>query len=445
MDEEKLSRKTEKNGKKPQKKPESYLDQENLPAEGKDIEAAELPEDSDSNLLDDLEAMDETEDFEEDATDFENIDIALDDSFPATEIEPETETVVEEKAVDFEVPPDDEEYSDMAQVPETTIDYAAIDQEPGSESKLQLEIEPPSLPGSSRGNTDINRSGQAALASAGEAEPEDLDAEEPVEPEEITPDEADSEAVLLEKIGEAVPFQLVITLGEKELDTVVLDQDLATIGRDGDCDVVIDNLGASRLHAQIERVGRFYLLRDINSKTGTFIRGKKIEEYSLNYGDEIFLAKHTLQFQKAQIRGRFSQALREKAAAQQGQAPGTRSIPRQQLMRTMAVDFRNLAQKQSGAPAYIMIMGMNRRYPITENVVFFGKSQECDFLTPGFMIGERHVLLAHERKGFYLYHLGFLRPPRVNDKPVMKTLLEDGDLVQIGETKFIFQLEEEQQ
>lgn len=239
---------------------------------------------------------------------------------------------------------------------------------------------------------------------------------------------------LAELLGPSFPFQLSVSVGNETLDELAFDQDLVRIGRDTTCEVPIDNLGASRVHAQIERLGRFIVLRDLGSKTGTFIRGKKVEEYCLNSGDEIFLAKHTITFTRLT-------STRWHNKDESGKA--VRKESREQLMQTMAVDFRNMAQKQAPAPAHLHFVELNRRFPMSKNVIFFGKSPQCDYAVNGFMISEKHAILVNEKKGFVLHHLGFWKPPKVNDKPINMATLKDGDKVLIGDLRFIFRAGEE--
>ena len=234
---------------------------------------------------------------------------------------------------------------------------------------------------------------------------------------------------LRSRLGVPVPFRVILTISGEELQNLVFDQDIVTIGRDANCDIVIDNLGASRVHAEIERLGKLYFLRDRMSKTGTFVKGKRIEEYVLNTGDEFFLAKHSLYFHK----------LDESARNMQSQKK-VQSNPKaiKHMARTMAVDFRHLAQKQEVAPAYLHIAETTKRIPVNQNAFFFGKSENCDVQTGGFMIGERHAVLVHEKKGFFLHHIGLFKPPIVNKKKVETIKLKDGDVVKIGNMKFIF-------
>ena len=50
------------------------------------------------------------------------------------------------------------------------------------------------------------------------------------------------------------------------------------IGRDLSCDVVLDTPTVSRFHAQIERVGQRYRLRDLRSANGTFVNDQRVDE-----------------------------------------------------------------------------------------------------------------------------------------------------------------------
>ena len=50
-----------------------------------------------------------------------------------------------------------------------------------------------------------------------------------------------------------------------------------TIGRDASNDVVLDTPAVSRYHAQVERVGQRYRVRDLRSSNGTFVNGVRID------------------------------------------------------------------------------------------------------------------------------------------------------------------------
>jgi ABC-type multidrug transport system ATPase subunit/predicted component of type VI protein secretion system len=68
---------------------------------------------------------------------------------------------------------------------------------------------------------------------------------------------------------------------------------LVQIGRDASNDVVLDSPTVSRFHAEIERVGARFRLRDLRSANGTFVNDQRVEgEVWLQEADEIRIGRH---------------------------------------------------------------------------------------------------------------------------------------------------------
>ncbi len=72
-----------------------------------------------------------------------------------------------------------------------------------------------------------------------------------------------------------------------------------TIGRSRDSDIFLEDLAVSRLHATINRdpAGR-YIFRDENSANGVFVNGEKVNERTLEEGDEVQIGQTMLVFQR---------------------------------------------------------------------------------------------------------------------------------------------------
>ncbi|MDX1416042.1 MAG: FHA domain-containing protein [Candidatus Promineifilaceae bacterium] len=71
------------------------------------------------------------------------------------------------------------------------------------------------------------------------------------------------------------------------------DKTQLTIGRDPSNDVVLDTPAVSRYHAQIERVGQRYRVRDLRSSNGTFVNGVPIEgDHWLQPDDAVRIGPH---------------------------------------------------------------------------------------------------------------------------------------------------------
>jgi len=82
--------------------------------------------------------------------------------------------------------------------------------------------------------------------------------------------------------------RLLVQGGSGKGKEIELSQELLTIGRLDECDVVIDDRLVSRHHAEIQRERGQYTLHDRGSRNGTFVNGERISgSHVLRDGDEI--------------------------------------------------------------------------------------------------------------------------------------------------------------
>ncbi|HZQ37464.1 MAG TPA: FHA domain-containing protein, partial [Dehalococcoidia bacterium] len=72
------------------------------------------------------------------------------------------------------------------------------------------------------------------------------------------------------------------------------------VGRSGENGIVLVHERVSRRHAQVEWDGERYLLRDLGSRNGTFLNGRRLEAPEpLHHGDLIGVGGFTLFFDAA--------------------------------------------------------------------------------------------------------------------------------------------------
>lgn len=71
---------------------------------------------------------------------------------------------------------------------------------------------------------------------------------------------------------------------------------LIRIGRNPDCDLVVDSPLVSRYHAELEISGEGALLRDLDSANGTFVDGRRVSQAQLRSGQGMYLANVHLLF-----------------------------------------------------------------------------------------------------------------------------------------------------
>lgn len=78
---------------------------------------------------------------------------------------------------------------------------------------------------------------------------------------------------------------------------ITLDKDEWVIGRDSACDIQIKDAASSRRHATLRREKDRFVLTDLSSKNGTWLRGRRISEHKLfagtnfSIGDTLFVYK----------------------------------------------------------------------------------------------------------------------------------------------------------
>jgi pSer/pThr/pTyr-binding forkhead associated (FHA) protein len=83
---------------------------------------------------------------------------------------------------------------------------------------------------------------------------------------------------------------------DDETQVIKLKKDTVSIGRRDDNDVVIDDVFVSRHHAELLKKGDHYVIKDCQSRYGTFVNGTTIDEAVVNYGDEIQLGNTVITF-----------------------------------------------------------------------------------------------------------------------------------------------------
>ena len=87
---------------------------------------------------------------------------------------------------------------------------------------------------------------------------------------------------------------LIVSLKGRELRRYALIKGQTTIGRDPTNDVVIDNLGVSRVHAAVVRSEGGFVARDLGGRNGLFVNGVMATAHQLRHGDTLQIGKFDL-------------------------------------------------------------------------------------------------------------------------------------------------------
>ena len=89
---------------------------------------------------------------------------------------------------------------------------------------------------------------------------------------------------------------LIIHRGPNRGERFLLDSPETSIGRQGDNDVLLDDVTVSRKHANIRRAGDRFELIDLGSLNGTYVNNNSIARATLASGDEIQFGKFHMLF-----------------------------------------------------------------------------------------------------------------------------------------------------
>jgi dipeptidyl aminopeptidase/acylaminoacyl peptidase len=96
--------------------------------------------------------------------------------------------------------------------------------------------------------------------------------------------------------GEGYPAKLTFESGPFAGRIVALPNEMVTVGRAPDNDIVVGDPATSGRHGRIEVRGGAFWISDLGSTNGTLVNGEPVIEKQLNHGDLIALGQNTIRF-----------------------------------------------------------------------------------------------------------------------------------------------------
>lgn len=91
-------------------------------------------------------------------------------------------------------------------------------------------------------------------------------------------------------------FELTVKLGDRLIQKFRGHSPIQ-IGRDPGCDVMLENLGVSRRHAQLREVEDRILIEDMKSTNGVLVNGRRVTTSEVRPGDVIQIGKFAVTFE----------------------------------------------------------------------------------------------------------------------------------------------------
>ena len=235
------------------------------------------------------------------------------------------------------------------------------------------------------------------------------------------------------------PPLVILRFKDREIGRWEMDRPRLRIGRTPDNDIVIDNLGVSRLHAVIEEDKGAYSVRDCDSLNGTVVNGERTPHKTLQDGDEISIGKHTIVFR---VPSGHAVAEPETIAGFDQTMIITRgSIQAQKAQKTQEAPATPAPAAPSGSRAPRLVIHTDygdRVVEIAGEALTIGRDADADVHINGLFVASRHAEITRENGRVVLRRVGGLRAVKVRGKAVKEVELKDNDEIQIASELFVF-------
>ena len=97
-----------------------------------------------------------------------------------------------------------------------------------------------------------------------------------------------------------MPAQLVSTGNGP---SIPLDKPIVLLGRQDECDIVLDSRKVSRKHCCLALINQMVFIRDLSSTNGISVNGKRVESACLSHGDIVSIGGHSFQLRWDSVSG----------------------------------------------------------------------------------------------------------------------------------------------
>ena len=231
-----------------------------------------------------------------------------------------------------------------------------------------------------------------------------------------------------------------VTLDSKLIEKKKFDRYSVSIGRDVENDITINNLAVSRFHAKIEKEDDRYILKDLGSSNGTFVNGNRIDSAEIIPGDSVLIGKHILTLETSKIH-------HNDEAFTEGHTVMVDSSTQDKFLKQMEdqpleVESSSQPQVQYQPPSRgsRIILPGGVETPLNSEFFSIGSDPSCDVKVNGLFIKAKHAsIIKHGDNQFRIINSGsFLKPTKVNGTKIDQKILQNGDVIQIGNAKMIF-------
>ncbi len=223
--------------------------------------------------------------------------------------------------------------------------------------------------------------------------------------------------------------EIIVKYEDKIIERVVSEKKRLSIGRTPDNDIILENRGVSRKHAQIEFNDNAAVIIDNESLNGTFVNNRKVTEEILHDNDTITIGKYSLIYRTEVSKTDSPAAL-----------DGTMVLKTKKQKDLVEKDKleREIVSRMGGS----VLLGEENadfsEYRIDHNVTTIGKAKFVHVHARGMLLSGIQAKIVKEPDQFVIINLGRKGKTKVNGEDVARQTLKNGDIIQVGKSIYRF-------
>jgi pSer/pThr/pTyr-binding forkhead associated (FHA) protein len=214
------------------------------------------------------------------------------------------------------------------------------------------------------------------------------------------------------------------------------EQEVVCIGREPTCDVHIDNIGVSRRHATIERTEGRYVLKDLKSHNGTFVKGQKVQHHKLGDSDEFFIGKYSIEFETLDLSVQAPEPQAVTEFEENGMQDMTFRLDKTEIERLIG------ASAMANIPKLAQIAPEGEKWTVQLEGHYFliGKHPKATIKLTGLFAPLFGGVMVRSAEAFHLICLNKRTGMKINGQKFLDQVLNDGDIIEIGKRKYRYAL-----
>ncbi len=223
--------------------------------------------------------------------------------------------------------------------------------------------------------------------------------------------------------------EIIVKYADKVIERVVTEKERISIGRTSENDIILDNRGVSRKHAQIEFSDKGALIIDNDSLNGTFVNHRKVNESFLQDSDTITIGKFDLVF--------FQESQPVKKISDMDGTMVLNTRKQKELVHQDNED-KEVAAAAGGTVLLALDGTEKKKVRVSNDITTLGKSSFANVQVKGFWVSKLQAKIIREGESYTILNIGHSGKTKINGEIVKSATLKNGDIIEVGKSVFRF-------